>query len=137
MRLCDVAIMLLIPATTMSAQGGPARPTVAVRVSAASASAADSGGALAALRRGLQTDSLVEFVDGPPPAMPPNRGAQFIVAALIRRTGDLVALNTSTFNVGTSAIAVSMSTTATAGTLGDSAAAVGRRIARVLAANRP
>jgi hypothetical protein len=121
----------------MVGQGAPSRTTVAVQVSVSDVSAADSSSAVAALERGLRADSLVEFLHRPPALMPVGRGAQFIVAALVRRVGDAVKLDTRTFNVETSAITVRMSTTSTAATLGDSATAVGRRIALALSAKRP
>ena len=137
MRMRNIAIMLLLTAGTAAAQGNSARPTVTVLVSGMNVSAEDSSGALAALRRGLEVDSLTYFVDPAPAQRPPERGAKWVVAALLRRTGDAVVLTTFTFDAKTSTITVQASTTSAAQAMGDSATAVGRRIARELAAKQP
>ena len=136
MRIRNIAVVLLVTAGTAATQANSARPSVTVLVTGMNVSAEDSSGALAALRRGLEADSLTYFVDPAPAQRPPERSARWVVAALLRRTGDVVVLTTRTFDAKTSAITVKASTTSAPPAMGDSASAVGRRIARALAARQ-
>jgi hypothetical protein len=134
MTMRVLALALLLPVGTIAGQRASARLTVGLSVSATDVAAGDSSIAAAALARGLRADSLVELVERPTQPEPSVRGAQFMVAVSVNRVGDNVRLNARAFNVETSAIAVRMFVSASTATLGDSATAVGRRIAQALAA---
>lgn len=130
-------IAFATPMTVVMGQNSAARPTIAILVTATDVKPGDSAAVSNALRRGLQIDSVVELLERPPTPGQPLRGANYFVTTLVRPAGDTLAVHLRVFNVLTSRIVASETASSAAGNLTDSLTAIGRRIARTVAAGKP
>lgn len=125
------------PDALHGAQGQPRRPVVGVAVTSTTA-AMDTAVAAAALIRGLLSDSAVEVVGRIREPGRPIRATRFLVSLLASPvTEPVVRLDVRTFDVARSAIVIRDSVWALVPAAPDSLAAMGRRLARQLAAQAP
>lgn len=120
--------------------GGPPqarRVVVAISVSSVTANV-DTAAASAALARGLQADSLVDLVVRPAPPGRPIRSTRFLVSLMASSVTDpVVRLDVRTFDVATSSVVIRDSVWTFVPAAQDSLMAIGRRLARQLAARAP
>ena len=135
----SLAFLFAIVATPAAvfAQSGAVRPTVAVVITAANVPPGDSVLVVNSVRRGLEADSVVEFLERPPRPGQAPRPATHIVTAIVRPVGERLVVNTRTFNVLNSQIVARENASTAAASLADSLTAIGRRIARAVAADKP
>jgi hypothetical protein len=137
MRRLLLAFALISPPTAAIGQNGVARPRVVLEVRIRDAMRGDSAAAPNAIRDGLQRDSLVEVLGQRPIRGQRLRGARYYAIAVFRPARHAQTVEIHAFDVETGRVVVRDSVTFVPAQLAESLAAVGRRVAQAVAADRP